>query len=150
MALCNICLNIPFLSLSKAPLYGLGSYDYHGIFRLYVPDLAATPYYDKIAALEASSQSCSICYVVRNGVQKWAKKWEKFPNKRFSVHPRLGMDAMPENEPLVLTQCASGPQGFIVWSNDPGRKHMYEILAVVGFAVDRGKQTPFLPCQVAK
>lgn len=142
MTLCNICLDIPFLSLPEAPPRGTGRYtwdQFGSIFdRVCVSNLVATPYYENIADLAASDQSCPICFVVRIGVQRWREKWEKLPNKR-SDSP-WGIDTMPEHEPLVLTQCANGQQGFIVWSNDPVQKWTYEILAVVGFAVDEGKR----------
>lgn len=82
-----------------------------------------------LTALNHSSRSCPLCSLVQAGMQRWINAY-KTKVRDANLHP------MPKDEPLFLTDCWDGPQGFLVWARNPHSYGGFYLIAAVGFSAE--------------
>lgn len=154
MALCSLCLGLPFTgfpSISHSFLHRhtddtefiVAHFDSNEAGEgVPLPDPIGFPYHENIRVLAESAKTCPLCAVVQAGVQEWLASWLKAARSQNWIE----LGPVPEEERLWLTEISPENQGFCVWTMDPlsrGRKKpsLY-LLTLVGFSVEEGTFIP--------
>lgn len=155
MALCDLCLSVPFLSLPSPPAalniistvacneetkqVGFISGPEEGI-KNDAEELEGPfgfAFHCDLSRLESSANSCSLCKIVHAGVRTWLDMWhDAAANNNASIEFQRGNEPIPTDQQLWLTACPRPQQGFYVWAQNPARKAWFYLLTVVGFSVE--------------
>lgn len=162
MSLCNVCINVPFLSLPKPVDSSVFTHvgDNEEMLEVHgpsedgsfetgrLPDVVGVPFHENIEALATSAGSCPLCLIVQAGVQMWINGWQHVAENKPSFNEfQRERSPLPTNQPLVLTQCVSGPLGFLVWARNPSSDKILYLLTAVGFSVQACESLYLLCCQ---
>lgn len=147
MALCDLCLSVPFLSLPSPPpgLNSLSTFANNeetiqvGIRK--ESEETRGPFgfafHRDLNGLESSANSCALCKIVHTGVRAWLDTWnDAATNDKVFIEFRRDSQPIPTNQQLWLTACSNRQQGFCVWAQNPARKSWFYMLTVVGFSVE--------------
>lgn len=158
MALCDLCLTIPFLSLPSPPLFPIssarnaelregfsleGEEIRNGRGEIGVP--IGFPFHRDLDALQSSAETCPLCEIVQGGVRAWIDIWDDEDARchSSSSEPSAFRDRqpIPMGQQLWLTACANGAQGFYVWAKNPTRRVRpgLNLLTTVGFSVESSR-----------
>lgn len=154
MALCSLCSSIPWTSLPLPKLFQ-GTYrlaDHDELLEVclnYSTDPSVDkeepkepfgfPFHENLATLAKSAKDCQICRIAQQGVDIWINNWEDATrgDKYYIV---FGRDRylVPEKEQLWITKTYGRAQGFYVWARHPDEKYKFNLMAAIGFGVDKG------------
>lgn len=157
MSLCHVCLKVPFFSLPKPAPANLYSYVGNNqdmiqacgqskdgdsdIQRL--PDVVGVPFHENLETLALSAESCPLCFIVHVGVQKWINGWKHAAQNQPAFNEFQKERApLPTKQPLVLSQCVSGPLGFLLWARNPSSDKLLYLLTAVGLSVEACESLP--------
>lgn len=156
MALCSLCLSLPF---SGFPRFSPPNRDDTAGDRNFVvayflihrrPGSKAlaplskpfgVPYHENISALAGSAETCPLCALVHACVQAWLVSWDKAAETNEFIDSLCGlMGALPLEERLWLTGIPGENRGFCVWarnrSNVGSSSQGVYLLTLVGFSVE--------------
>ncbi|KAK7523485.1 heterokaryon incompatibility protein-domain-containing protein [Phyllosticta citriasiana] len=152
MALCKLCLTIPFENLPPFPEspdhFRVADQDdmpelWYGIpgsrkSRDAPKDPLGFPYHQNFSRLEDSAVTCSLCRLVQAGVLRWKELHGKaLRTDRSFAEFRADKQPFPEKQRLWLTRRPSNSKGFVVLARNPTRLGVY-LLAGVSFGVKAG------------
>lgn len=165
MALCSLCLNLPFSSLPFPPTPYAIPHVGDELFWI-IPDdeekassqesCQATDitFHEDVEALTVSAKSCVLCATVQAEVQirigAFNEALKKFGSTTGDI-VRAG-NLMPSNVRLWLTEPYDGARGFYVWARHPKRQRELVLMAAVGFSVESSTTFSFryhLSCLVS-
>lgn len=155
MALCDLCLSVPFLCLPSPPAALKGITTVAGNEETKQVGFVSRPQQDipdeaeelkrpfgfafhrDLSRLESSANSCSLCKIVHAGVRTWLDMWDdaaasNTPSDEF----QRGNQPIPTDQQLWLTARSKYQRGFYVWAQNPARKAWFYLLTVVGFSVE--------------
>lgn len=154
MALCDLCLSVPFLSLPSPPsgLDAIGKGP--GRQELYQASFSSEPgeniqneagetrgpfgfaFHRDLSGLENSAKSCPLCKIVNAGVRAWLDISNDAATNKHFIEMHKDSQTLPTNQQLWLTACSKPQQGFFVWTQKPARDSTFYLLTVVGFSVE--------------
>lgn len=155
MALCDLCLSVPFLSLPSLPSSLDAISTVARISELKQVGFSSRPgediqneakegrcpfgfaFHRDLSGLESSANSCCLCKIVHAGVRAWLDMWEHAAaNDKAFVEFQRGNHPIPTDQQLWLTACSNRQQGFYVWAQNPANKSWFYLLTVIGFSVE--------------
>lgn len=154
MALCSLCQSIPFTSLPEAEQSTGVTYiaDNRNLVQLWYPDKDAAskenpgfPWHEHLDALAKSTLTgCPLCGLVQAGVQKWIGhyRYEAENNKSFKEFDEK-RTPIPEGQRLWLARRFGAGAGFVVLVGNGSSSKLVNLLAAVGFTVDKGMSLAF-------
>lgn len=163
MALCGLCLTVPFTALprltgerrgttlladnAESPQIMFQAGDEIDSPDAELPHQIGFPFHRDLDALSLSARSCPICNIAQTGVQGWIDRWEDAAkNDKSFIEFDLQRDPIPVGQQLWLTACDDGEQGFCVWAKNPATPKFLYLLAVVRFYVEPGLFRPSNSC----
>lgn len=133
MALCDLCLSVPFLSLPSPPAAlnitsTVACNEEAKQVGFWSRPLEDTPneaeelrrpfgfaFHRDLSRLESSANSCSLCKVVHAGVRTWLDMWDDAAaNDTPSIDFQRGNQPIPTDQQLWLTARSNRQQGFFV------------------------------------
>lgn len=154
MALCDLCLSVPFLSLPSTPLVR-SSRAVTSNEEIQQASFSPEPgediqneaeeargpfgfaFHRDLNGLESSAKSCPLCKIVHAGVRAWLDIWnDAATNDKAFIELRMDDHPIPTHQQLWLTARSNGQQGFCVWAQNPAEESMFYLLTVVGFSVE--------------
>lgn len=157
MALCDLCLSIPFLSLPSTPRVRsistvAGNEEAKQVSFSSRPgediqneaEETRGPYgfafHRDLNGLESSAKSCPLCKVVNAGVRAWLDMWnDAATNNKVFIEFHRASQPIPTDQRLWLTACSNRQQGFYVWAQNPAEESMFYLLTIVGFSVESSR-----------
>lgn len=151
MALCRLCLSLPFSSLPLPPtpqvitqvgdeLISIDSGDEGDVGSQENCKLTGITFHEDLEALTVSAKSCVLCAIVQAGVLLQSDALNEAV-KQSGPEPGEIMrlrQLVPSNVRLWLTEPYDGARGFYVWARQPKRQHKLNLMAAVGFSVNSG------------
>lgn len=163
MALCGLCLTVPFTALprltgerrgttlladnAESPQIMFQAGDEIHSPDAKLPDQIGFPFHRDLDALSLSARSCPVCRIAQTGVQGWIDRWEDAAkNNKSFIEFDLQRDPIPVGQQLWLTACDDGEQGFCLWAKNPANEKYLYLLAVVRFHVEPSLFRPSHAC----
>lgn len=152
MALCAVCLSVPFASLPEplahAGFFRIGDNSDLPVLTFRPSDNDAVrhdsegfPWHADLGALASSAQSCAICTIVQTGVEQWMEQRETaLQNKFYVVFSDTHGYPIPTENRLILTKRSGGAPGFLVYVKSTHRgETTAPLLTGVAFSVAASK-----------
>lgn len=155
MALCDLCLSVPFLSLPPLPLWAdLISTFSDNEETIEVGFLSGTgedvqdeteetrgpfgfAFHRDLNGLESSANSCPLCKIVHTGVRAWLEMWnDAASDDKVFIEFHRDSRPIPTDQQLWLTARSHRQPGFCVWAQNPVERSWFYLLTIVGFGVE--------------